>query len=168
MDSLAGIVKLAVQQALRNHQSQLSSSTGPSVQSTGFEGQEPRSCAVDATLGLIEGQEPEIPGIPANIIIIDQPEYKTRNFCSTAQDQPTTSLLPFPSMNLSHIRLVKIKIWADEYVELPQLLKPFDWGQYNMSMSIGGVAPALFIQSKQRTKNSGIDQWCSVLQCCYG
>ena len=98
-------MKLAVQQALRNHQSQLSSSTGPSVQSTGFEGQEPRSCAVDATLGLIEGQEPQIPGIPANIIIIDQPEYKTRNMCSTAQDQPTPSLLPFPSMNLFHIRL---------------------------------------------------------------
>ena len=97
----------------------------PAVQSTGFEDQEPRPCAADATLGLTEGQEPRLPGITADIIINDEPERNTQNVCSKAQDQPTPSLLPLDTLIPDS---VKQTTWADEYVELAQLLKPSDWG----------------------------------------
>ena len=65
-DSLADVIKLSIQQALRNHQP---SYHLPVASTSGVEGQEPRPCMVDIALGIVESEGPELSGIHSNISI---------------------------------------------------------------------------------------------------
>ena len=57
---------------------------------------------------------------------------------------------------------VKQKIWANEYVELSQLLKPQEWDQYDISMSNINNGPSLCLKPKRHSKLNSIDQWISA------
>ena len=79
---------------------------------------------MDPTLGLTEGQEPQLPDIAANIIINNQPECNLQFvFDGTRSAHPVSCSIPLVALILES---VKQNIWADEYVELVQLLKPSD------------------------------------------
>ena len=139
-DSLADVIKLSVQQALSNH---LPSYQLPVASTSGVEGQEPRPCLVDTALGIVEteGQEPQPSGIHANLST------------SVASSIALDAVIPDS---------IKQKIWANEYVDLVQLLKPSDWGQYSLALTTGTGAPALCLQPKRKTTIVSIDQWCSA------
>ena len=119
-DSLADVIKLSVQQALMNHQP---SYHLPVASTSGVEGQELRPCMVDTALGIVEskGQELQPSGIHSNIST------------SVASSIPLDALIPDS---------IKQKIWANEYVDLAQLLKPSDLGQYSLALTTGTGAPA--------------------------
>ena len=57
---------------------------------------------------------------------------------------------------------MKQKIWSNEYIDLAQLLKPSDWGQYSLALTTGTGAPALCLQPKRKAKLVSINQWCSA------